>query len=89
MIKPELNNCFCFFFFLPSEREYLFLCWACRVGAKQLDPAMSLAKLGSAVILIKIFLQFQMNKANFCPVAHSPVSQMLTPGYDLFGLTSN
>ena len=50
---------------------------------------MSLAKLGSAVVLIKIFLQFQMNEGNFCPVAHSPVSQMLTPGYDLFGLTSN
>ena len=30
-----------------------------------------------------------MNEGNFCPVAHSPVSQMLIPGYKLFGLKSN
>ena len=30
-----------------------------------------------------------MNEGDFCPVAQSPVSQMLTPRYDLFGLTSN
>lgn len=51
MIKPELNDCFCFYFSL-SERDYLFLYWACGVRAKQLDPVMSLAKLGSAVVLI-------------------------------------
>ena len=52
MIKPELNNCFCLFFFFLSEREYLFLCWAYRVRAKSLDPTMSLAKPGSTVVLI-------------------------------------